>query len=458
MASHLMIRLWAGREWVDRAARQSPARLALFVFAAVILVFTALLSLPAATETGERAPFLTALFTATSAVCVTGLTVVSTGLYWSAFGQAVILIGIKVGGLGVMTLASILGLAVTRRLGLTAKLMTASETKTTRLGEVGSLIRVVIITSTTLELAIALLLFPRFLYLNATTGEALWNSVFYAISAFNNAGFVPTEHGLMPHASDWMLLIPIMLGMFIGALGFPVILNIARYRRNTRAWSLHAKLTIVTSAILVIVGWTWFLLVEWANPLTLGHQGWAEKLLSSAFMAFMPRSGGFSTIDTNGLHEASWLVTDALMFVGGGSASTAGGIKVSTLAILMLAIISEARGDKDIDAFGRRIPRDSLRQAVAVTFVGATIVLTACLLLLEITGFTLDVILFEVISAFATVGLSTGITASIPPAGQYVLVALMFVGRVGTMTLGAALALRSRRRVIRLPEERPIIG
>ena len=192
--------------------------------------------------------------------------------------------------------------------------------------------------------------------------------------------------------------------------------------------------------------------------MTLGAMGWTDKLLSSAFLAVMPRSGGFSTIDISGLHEASWLITDALMFVGGGSASTAGGIKVSTLAVLMLAIVSEARGDKDVDSFGRRIPRDTMRQAVAVTFVGATIVLVASLLLLQITGFTLDVVLFEVISAFATVGLSTGVTPDIPDAGQYVLVVLMFVGRVGTMTMGAALALRSRRRVIRLPEERPVIG
>lgn len=458
MASPLMTRLWAGREFVDRAARQYPARLALMVFAIVILVFTALLSLPIATASGTRAPFIDALFTATSAVCVTGLTVVPTGVYWSTFGQAVILIGIKVGGLGVMTLASILGLAVTRRLGLTAKLLTASETKTTKLGEVGSLIRVVIITSTTLELALALFLLPRFLYLNETAGSATWHAVFYAISAFNNAGFVPTADGLVPHAGDWMLLVPIMLGMFIGSLGFPVILNIARQRRKFSRWSLHAKLTVVTSSMLVLIAWVWFLCVEWTNPETLGPLSWGHKLLSSAFLAFMPRSGGFSTVDIEGLHEASWLVTDALMFVGGGSASTAGGIKVSTLAILMLAILAEARGDQDIDSFGRRIPRDSLRQAVAVTFVGATIILVACLLLLEITDLTLDVILFEAISAFATVGLSTGITPDIPVPGQYVLVALMFVGRVGTMTLGAALALRSRRRVIRLPEERPIIG
>lgn len=458
MASSLMLRLWSGREFIDRVARHSPARLALGVFAGVIWIFTGLLSLPAATVSGERAPFIDALFTATSAVCVTGLTTVPTGTFWSPFGQAVILVGIKVGGLGVMTLASILGLAVSRRIGLTAKLLTASETKTTRLGEVGSLIRVVVIASTSIELALALLLFPRFVYLNESIGQAVWHSVFYAISAFNNAGFIPTAEGLVPHYNDWMLLVPIMLGMFIGALGFPVILNIARQRRRFSRWNLHAKLTVVTSALLVAIAWVWYLAAEWTNPLTLGPMAWPEKVLSAAFLGVMPRSGGLSTIDINGLHEASWLITDAMMFVGGGSASTAGGIKVSTLAVLMLAILAEARGDKDVDSFGRRIPRDTLRQAVAVTFVGATIVLVASLILLEITGFTLDVILFEVISAFATVGLSTGITASIPTTGQYVLVVLMFVGRVGTMTLGAALALRSRRRVIRLPEERPVIG
>ena len=458
MASRLVTNFWRGRELVDRVARHAPARLALIVFSAVIFLFTALLSLPIATSSGERAPFVDALFQATSAVCVTGLTTVSTGLYWSTFGQAVLIIGVKVGGFGVMTLASILGLAVSRRIGLTARIMTASETKTDRLGEVGSLIKVVIITSTSLEVFIAVLLLPRFLYLHEPVGEATWHSVFYAISAFNNAGFVPTAEGLVPHYADWMLLFPIMLGMFIGSLGFPVILNIARNRADARRWSLHAKLTVTTSSILLAVGAVWFTLAEWTNPATLGAMNWPDKILSGLFLGVMPRSGGMSTIDIGELREASWLVTDALMFVGGGSASTAGGIKVSTLAVLMLAIVAEARGDKDTDAFGFRIPRDTLRQAVAVVFVGATTILVACLVLLGLSGFTLDVILFEVISAFGTVGLSTGITDQLPVSGQYVLIVLMFVGRVGTMTLGAALALRSRRRVIRLPEERPIIG
>jgi Trk-type K+ transport system membrane component len=172
----------------------------------------------------------------------------------------------------------------------------------------------------------------------------------------------------------------------------------------------------------------------------------------------MPRSGGFSTVNVGEMHEGTWLLMDALMFVGGGSASTAGGIKVTTLAVMLLAIIAEGRGDKDVEAYGRRIPREALQVAIAVSLVSATLVLVSSLLLLAMTGLTLDKVLFEVISAFATCGLSTGITADLPDGAKYVLTVLMFIGRTGTMTLAAALALRNRRRVIRLPEERPIIG
>jgi potassium uptake TrkH family protein len=451
---------WSGRELIDRLARQSPARLALGVFASVIAVFTALLSMPWATASGERAPFVDALFTATSAVCVTGLVTVPTGTYWSTAGQVAILVAIKIGGLGVMTLASILGLAVSRRIGLTQKLLVSSETKETRLGEVGSLVRTVIVTSTALEVAIALVLIPRLRIVGDSWGEAVWHGVFYAISAFNNAGFIPTEEGLEPFAADWWMLLPIIIGVFIGSLGFPVILNIARTWRRPRRWSLHSKLTLTTSAALVLFGSVIVAAFEWTNPRTLGGIGWNETILAALFAGVMPRSGGFSTVDVGDMHEGTWLLNDALMFVGGGSASTAGGIKVTTLAVMLLAIVAEARGDKDVEAFGRRIPREALQVAIAVSLVSATIVLVTSLLLLAITGETLDVVLFEVISAFATVGLSTGLTASpdLPDAAKYVLTVLMFIGRTGTMTLAAALALRSRRRVIRLPEERPIIG
>lgn len=449
---------WGARDAIDRLAKHSPARLALIVFAAVIALVTVLLSLPMATASGERAPFVDALFTATSAVCVTGLVTVPTGVYWSLFGQVVILVAVKVGGLGVMTLASLLGKAVSRRIGLTQRLLAASETKTPRLGEVGGLVSAVVITSTAVEVVLAAVLVPRFVLLGENLGEGVWHGVFYAISAFNNAGFVPTADGLTPYAGDWWIGLPIIVGVFIGSLGFPVILNVARRWRSPRRWNLHTKLTLTTSAVLVVVGTVAIGAFEWRNTDTLGAMDWPAKLLASLFAGVMPRSGGFSTVDVGSMNESTWLVTDALMFVGGGSASTAGGIKVGTLAVMLLAILAEARGDRDVEAFGRRVPADILRVAVAVSLVGATIVLLATLALLAITGWTLDVVLFEVLSAFGTCGLTTGVTHLLPDGGKFVLTALMFAGRTGTMTLAAALALRDRRRVIRLPEERPIIG
>ncbi|MBO9555424.1 potassium transporter TrkG [Cellulomonas sp.] len=449
---------WHARELVDRLARQSPARLAVGVFGGVIAIITVLLLAPWATAAGTPAPFVDALFTATSATTVTGLVVVPTGSYWSIWGLVVILVAIQIGGLGVMTLASLLGMAVSRRIGLTQRLLVSSETKTTRLGEVGSLVRTVIVTSVVLEVSIALVLFPRFRLEGEGWGTSAWHAAFYAISAFNNAGFVPTVEGLAPFASDWWVLLPIIVGVFVGSLGFPVILNVGARLRDARRWNLHSKLTITTSIALVVAGSILVAAFEWTNPRTFQPLGPSATALASLFAGVMPRSGGFSTVDIGAMHESTWLLMDALMFVGGGSASTAGGIKVTTLAVMLLAIVAESRGDRDVEAYGRRVPREALQVAIAVSLISATLVLVASLLLLAMTGDTLDRILFEVISAFGTCGLSTGLTPELPTAAKYVLSVLMFVGRTGTMTLAAALALRNRRRVIRYPEERPIIG
>ncbi|WP_250444446.1 TrkH family potassium uptake protein [Actinotalea sp. C106] len=443
---------------VDQVARQTPARLALTVFASVIAVFTALLLTPQATSSGRSAPFADALFTATSAVCVTGLVTVDTGTYWSGFGQTVILVGIKVGGLGVMTLASLLGVAVSRHMGLTQRMLTARETRTTKLGEVGTLLRTVILASTAVELAAALVLVPRFLYLGYDTVTSFWWGIFYAISAFNNAGFVPNAEGMVPFTGDALIEVPIMAGVFIGSLGFPVILNVARTWSAPRRWALHTKLTVITSSLLLVVGALVIGASEWNRTETYGDLSWSSKLLNTVFASVNTRSGGFSTVPVSEMNETTWLVSDALMFVGGGSASTAGGLKVTTLAVLFLAIRAEARGDRDLEAFGRRLQHDIVRVAIAVSFMSATIVLVATLVLLEITGLSLDVVLFETISAFATCGLSTGITGDLPSSAKYILSVLMFVGRTGPMTLAGALALRDRRRVVRLPEERPIVG
>lgn len=386
-----------GRDAVDRLARQSPARLAIGVFAFVVAVFTALLSLPAATATGNRAPFVDALFTATSAVCVTGLTTVPTGTYWSTLGLVIILVGMQIGGLGVMTLASLLGLAVSRRIGLTQRLLVSAETKTGRLGEVGSLLRIVVLTSAGFEIAIAVVLIPRFAMLGESWGDATWYGVFYAVSAFNNAGFVPTEEGLDPFVSDWWVLLPIIVGVFVGSLGFPALLNLLRLWRTPRRWSLHAKLTLTTSVVLVVFGSVVVAAFEWTNPRTFAPLDWDGTLLASLFAGVMPRSGGFSTVNVGEMYEGTWLLNDALMFVGGGSASTAGGIKVTTFAVLGWIMWAEARGDPDVVVFERRVPQAAQRQALTVALLAIGVVIGSTMLLLATSPLGRADLMFEVI-------------------------------------------------------------
>lgn len=446
------------RDWVDDVARRSPARLTLGVFGAVIFLVTALLQLPIATADGVRAPFVDSLFTATSAVCVTGLVTVDSAAYWSSFGHAVIMGGIMVGGLGVMTMASILALAVSRHIGLTQRLLAQVETKTEALGEVGTLIRSVVITSLTITAVLFFTFIPRFLATGFGVLESVWHAWFMAVSTFNNAGFVILPGGLTGYEGDPWMSFPIIVGTFLGAIGFPVILSIASRLREPRRWSLHAKLTVSTSLALWIVGAIGIGILEWANPRTLGALNFGEKIVAALTAGMTPRSSGLDTVGVPEMTEASWFFQDALMFVGGGSASTGGGIKVTTFAVMLLAIVAEARGDTDIEAFGRRLDPSVVRLSIAVAFIGATMVGFATLALLILTDLNLNVVLFEVISAFATVGLSTGITAALPASAKYVLVGLMFAGRAGTITLAAALALRQRRRIIRLPKERPIIG
>ena len=445
------------RESIDRIARNSPARLVVMVFAGIIFVMTLLLCLPISTTTGKPAPLVDALFTATSAVCVTGLTVVNTASYWSFFGQVVIMLGIHIGGLGVMTLASILALAVSRHIGLTQRMLAALE-KTASLGKVGALVRTVIVTSFTCEGIIFIALLPRFLTLNESVGSAIWHALFQSISIFNNAGLINLPEGIDAHMGDWWMITPVIMGTFLGALGFPVMLDLKENWRFPHKLTLHSKLTITTYLAVWLFTAVVIACSEWNNRGTFGSMTTSESLQTSILFGVNSRSSGISTIDVGQMTRGSWFLLDVLMFIGGGSGSTAGGIKVSTLAVMILAIMAEARGDRDVEAFHRRIPPSVVRLSVAVTGLGAMMVVTAVFFLLSVTDYSMDVIGFEVISAFATVGLSTGITPDLPDIGKYSLVLLMFAGRTGTMTVAAALALRERRRVIRMPEERPIIG
>ena len=452
-------------------ATSSPARFAILVFTALILILTAVLALPIATVSRSGTPLADALFTAVSSICVTGLSTVNMATHWSTFGNVAILLGLEVGGIGVLTLASILGLVVSRRLGLRTRLMAASDSnplrlhhgpvaegQAVRLGEIGGLLATVAISVLAIELVITALITPRLLLAGFDPWAATWQGFYFATSAFTNTGFMPNVEGLAPFAGDVWMLSAISLAVFLGSLGFPVIFALARWVRNRHRLSIHVKLTLITTTILIVLGAVAIYALEWNNAGTLATQTPAVRPMTATFLSIMTRSGGFSTVDISQMHGSSLMVMDMLMFVGGGSASTAGGIKVTTLAVLFLAALAEARGDTDMQVFGRRIPGDVLRLAVSVVLWGATIVAVSSIAILLTTKAPLDLVLFDVISAFGTCGLSTGVAESLPDAGKYILAATMWAGRVGTVTLAAALAASQRRQLFSYAEERPIVG
>ncbi|CAN7397600.1 TrkH family potassium uptake protein [Microbacterium sp. LjRoot45] len=449
----------------------SPSRFAVLVFSSLVLVFTALLSLPAAAADGRPTPLADALFTAVSTICVTGLATVDMATHWSPLGKVIIYAGVNIGAMGVLTLASILGLVISKRLGLRAKLIAAgdsnplrahggpvNEGQTVRLGEVGQLLSTVALSTLVIEGILAVLLYPTLLLSDVDPLTALWEAPYYAAMAFTNTGFTPNVGGLEPFATNYLMLTLLMVGVFLGSIGFPVIYTLWRHHFHVRRWSLHAKLTLITTTVLFFAGAGVFLLLEYENPETFGSMDAWDTTFQAFFLSAMTRSGGFSVVDIGELHGSSLVVGSMLMFVGGGSASTAGGIKVTTLAVLALAVFSEAKGRQSVEAFGRRIPSDVQRVALSVVAWGSTIVAVATITIAQITQRSIEEVLFDVISGFGTVGLSTGLTAELPDPAVYVLAATVFMGRIGTVTLAAAVAATSRSQHYSLPVERPIVG
>jgi potassium uptake TrkH family protein len=418
-----------------------------------------LLLLPFATEGPGSASVLTAAFTSTSAVCVTGLIVVDTPAYWTQFGQVVILGLIQIGGFGIMTLASLLALLVARRLGLRGRLIAQTETGALRLGDVRRVLLGVAFFSFLFEATAAAVLALRLgLSYDYSAGSAAYQGVFTAVSAFNNAGFALWSDSLVGFVTDGWICVTIAFAIIAGGLGFPVWLELRRGLLTPRRWTLHTKLTLSLTGLLILVGFVAVLGFEWSNDATLGGLRGPGKLLASFFQGVTPRTAGFNSLDYGRMDDETLLVTDGLMFIGAGSASTGGGIKVTTFALLILMVWAEVRGEPEVNAFGRRIPATAQRQALGVAFLAINVVVICTLLLLVTNPFPLDQTLFEALSAFGTVGLSTGITADFSAFGQGILIFLMYFGRVGPLTLGVALALRERERRFRYAEERPIIG
>jgi trk system potassium uptake protein len=437
----------------------SPALIIAAAFAVGITVGSGLLLLPAASADHAGASFLDAVFTATSAVCVTGLVVVDTGTHWSTFGHVVILGLMQVGGLAFMTVATLLVVLVSRRLGLRARLMARAQSGPLDLSDVRRVLRNVVLFSLVGEALTAAVLAVRLVLGHGVpVGRALWEGVFHAVSAFNNGGFVLWSGGVTGFAGDPLVLLPIALAVIVGGLGFPVVFELARRWRRPRTWSVTTRITTVTSAALLVVGAVVLTALEYGNPATLGPMGVGDKLLAGFFSSVMPRSGGFSVVDVGAMTPESWLATDVLMFIGGGSASTAGGIKVTTFGLLAAVLWAEMTGERDVDVARRRVPVANQRQALAVALLGVGLAMVSTFAVLGVSDQDLDRVLFEVLSALGTVGLSTGITADLPAAGQWMLIVLMYLGRLGPLALASALALRERPRHYERPAERTIIG
>ncbi|MCG2621808.1 TrkH family potassium uptake protein [Arthrobacter sp. I2-34] len=443
-----------------RFAPAHPAQVIVLGFAGAIAAGTLVLMLPAAKHGPGGASLLEALFTSTSAVCVTGLSTVDVEHFWTPFGHAVIMVLIQVGGFGVMSFGTLLGVLLARRLGLRSRISTAAETRSAGFGDVRAVLLGVLRVSLATEAVIAAVLTVRFTTgYGYSLGDGLWHGIFHAVASFNNAGFSLYADNLIGFVGDPWICLPIAAGIIIGGLGFPVLFELRRHFRNPLRWTMTTKLVLSGTVVLLAAGTVFITALEWNQPGSLGPLPPEQKVLAGFFQSTVTRTAGFNSVDIGQMHPVTWLFMDILMFIGGGSAGTAGGLKITTFAVLFFIMRAEIRGETVVNVFNKRLSRSVHREAITVVLLAVGLVVAATMALMLLEGrFGLDRLLFESVSAFATVGLTTGITGQLAPAGQLVLILLMFVGRLGPVTLASALALRQRPVLFEFPKERPLIG
>lgn len=437
----------------------SPARLIALSFFLVILIGAGLLMLPIASKGAPAAP-LDALFTATSATCVTGLIVRDTFTGWTTFGQIVIITLIQLGGLGFMTVITLVSFAVGKRLSLYDRKVLMQSAGNTTLNGVGGLIRRIVPFTFVFELTGAALLATRFVPAFGW-GRGLYASVFHAISAFCNAGFDlmgmrEPYSSLTSFVTDPVVNLTVCLLIVIGGLGFLVWRDVLRCRFRFSRFQLHTKLVLVTSGILILAGWALFLLFE--RNASMASLTWPQRVLASLFQSVSPRTAGFNTVDLSALSESGNLLTDVLMLIGGSPGSTAGGIKTTTVAVLFLSAVSSAKGRMRVNAFRFSVDRETLRQASSVVMIYLSLALLSVLTLCAIEPFSMKEILFEVCSAVGTVGLSMGITPQLGAVSRVILILLMYAGRLGGLTFVLLFSQRRSDPPLERPAGKILIG
>ena len=438
----------------------SPPQLIALSFGGVILLGALLLMLPIMHAPGERLGFLDALFTATSAVCVTGLIVVDTGSHFSRLGQSLIMLLFQLGGLGILTVGVFLALATGRRVGFSERLRLQAQINALETGGVVRLGRFLLLTVFITEILGALLLYLRF-YEVEGLGTGAFYALFHSVSAFNNAGFALYSDSLMGYVTDPLVSLTICGLILIGSLGFFVIADLAGRvgKRERVQLSLHTKLVLVSTAALLSVGFVGMLVLEWTNPETLEPLSLGSKLLASLFQTVTPRTAGFNTLDYAAFTMPTVLMTVFLMFIGANPGSTGGGIKTVTAFVLLGSAWSIIRGEGELHLFGRRIAARTVSRAFVLA-LGAGLTVFTALFLLTISEPDLPLrdLLFEAVSAFATVGLSLGITAELSSVGKSIIITLMFLGRVGLLTAALALVSENDARALKYPAEDVIVG
>lgn len=434
----------------------NPPRVLTLGFGSLIIIGALLLNLPIATQSGESIGFINALFTAASAVCVTGLVVVNTAEFWSMFGQSVILILIQIGGLGVMTMATAGALIVGRKITLKERLIIKEQLNQQTMTGLVRLTIYVLLSTFAIEGIGAMLLAFKFIPMHGLF-KGIWFSIFHSISAFCNAGFDITGSSMEPFAGDLWVSIIISALVILGGLGFAVFIDISKRKRFKRL-KLHTKFVVSITAILLAVGMLVFMFTEFNNPNTIGNMNTGEKLVASFFQSVVPRTAGFNSVDMGGLRDTTVFFFIILMFIGGSPGSTAGGVKTTTFGTLILTTIAVIRGDKDVTIYKRRIGEEIINRSLAIVTVGITlIIVVATLLTITEDAVFLD-LLFETTSAFATVGLSRGITPELSNMGKIIIILTMYAGRVGPLTMAFAFAQKNKAKKYRYSEGTIIVG
>lgn len=443
-------------EW--RKKRElNPVQILIIGYAFLIFAGTFLLSLPISTKAGQNANIIDFFFTATSASTITGLVVVNTHDTYTVFGQIVIMLLFQIGAIGFMTLTTVYAILIGRSISLRDRLVLQSSLNQLSYAGVVRLTIVVVAVALTLEGIAAMVLFFRWLP-EMGAAKALYYGIFHAIAGFANAGFDLFPNSLHQYRGDWVVNLTIIALFIIGGLGFTVMVDLYVKKFSFKKLSLHSKLILTTSAILGVVGFLVVFIVEFNNPATMKNFTLNEKILASLFQGLTPRSAGFSTVDVGSLHPVTTMVTKVLMLIGGGPGSTAGGIKLTTLAILMIVVYTLMRGREDFNVLDRRLPQHLINKAIAIVMIAISSVFIISTLLLYTERAPLDVVIFETISAFATVGLSMGLTPDLSPAGKVIIAISMFIGRLGPLTLAFALTKSKKKSNVKYVEEDVIIG